>query len=516
MTNEKKIENSKWRYRGVATPVRLLPVPPMRVRNILDGLKGTGRRPLLKHVPLPPLPENREGRFPYTLLTVLPQDTRHSIIGRITEALVLGTQPLTVDSIQNELVALGCPLDAAAAAKVTKSKTTTDYLQKIQATRTALQGHLQTTTKEDKPIIQQNQELQKDSVEGHPDGICSSTVLEVKTTSKLETDLPYFMLQLFAYVSLGDFQYAMLVLPLQQTVLVLDARTWPARAAYHALLNKGAQKLQQQDVQKQKQEQEQQVVDILPRMEGARLMQTYGIGCHIAKRPTMLETVQQLPPHIPHQIFMGGNQTSRLSLKDADLLAANNHVQEHHVRYYVHSPYLLNLSSTTEDNWQIEYLKKLLQAAHKAGAKGVVVHVGKHTKQSYEDGVKAMKHTIQQVLPAATEACPFLLETPAGQGTETLQAQEEFLDFVESFQTPTIRACVDTCHVFANGHDPFHYVQAAHQRGLLRLIHFNDSQECCGGCKDRHAQIGGGKIGLPTLRHIAEYGAEHHIDMLYE
>lgn len=484
----------------------------MRVRNILDGLKGTGRRPLLKHVTLPALPENPEGRFPHALLTALPQDTRHSIIGLLTEALVLGKQPLTTDSIFHELGVLGSPLAPAVAVKAAKSKTLRDYLEKVQATRDTIQHHLQTTTKQENPVIQQHQELRKDRVEGHPDGVCCNTVLEVKTTSKLETDLPYFILQLYAYVSLGDFQYGLLVLPLQQTVLLIDATLWPSRAAYHALLHKGALKL----LQSQQQAHEQHVVNILPLMEGALLMQRYGIGYHIAKKPTMLETVQQLPPHIPHQIFMGGNQTSRLSLKDADLEAAANYVQEHHIRYYVHSPYLLNLSSTSEDNWQIEYLKKLLQAANKAGAKGVVVHVGKHTKQSYEDGVQIMKNTIEQILPAATEACPFLLETPAGQGTETLQSQEEFLDFVESFQTPHIRACVDTCHVFANGHDPFRYVQAAQKRGLLRLIHFNDSQECCGGCKDRHAQIGGGKIGLPTLTEIAKFGAEHGIDMLYE
>ena len=484
----------------------------MRVRNILDGLKGTGRRPLLKHVPLPALPESPEGRFPHALLLSLPQDTRHRIIGLVTEALVLGTQPLTVASLLQELAALGTSLDPVAAAKVTKSKTTTDYLQKIQTTRNALQLHLTRCTQQDKPLIQQNQELRRDNVEGHPDGICENTVLEVKTTSKLETDLPYFMLQLFAYVALGDFQHAMLVLPLQQTVLTLDVRDWTGRAAYHTLLQKGAQKLLQQV----EQQQEQQVINILPLMEGALLMQTYGIGYHIGKRPTMLETVQQLPPYIPHQIFMGGNQTSRLTLKEADLLAAAAYVQTHNIVYYVHSPYLLNLSAQTEDDWQIQYLQKLLQAASKAGAKGVVVHVGKHTKQSYQDGVQTMKKTIEQILPAATEACPFLLETPAGQGTETLQVQEEFLDFVESFQTQYIRACVDTCHVFANGHDPLRYVQAAHKRGLLRLIHFNDSQECCGGCKDRHAPIGGGKIGLPVLTAIARFAAEHHIDMLYE
>lgn len=161
-------------------------------------------------------------------------------------------------------------------------------------------------------------------------------------------------------------------------------------------------------------------------------------------------------------------------------------------------------------------MRRLLTYSAILGTRGVVVHTGKYTKQTYEVGVKIMRESIIAILESATPNTPLLLETPAGQGTETLQGQDEFLDFVASFESPNIAVCVDTCHVFANGHNPLTYIQAAQSRGLLRLVHFNDSQECCGSCKDRHALAGTGHIGLETMTAIADFCRENRIEMLVE
>jgi deoxyribonuclease-4 len=159
---------------------------------------------------------------------------------------------------------------------------------------------------------------------------------------------------------------------------------------------------------------------------------------------------------------------------------------------------------------------KLLEYGNTLGAKGVVVHTGKHTSDKYEAGVEKMKRAIGRVLPFASEKCPMLLETPAGQGTETLLAREEFLDFVDGFRSPNIEVCVDTCHVFACGHDPVEYVRAAYERKKLRLVHYNDSMDCCGSCKDRHAMVGMGKIGLETMTIVAAVCHQMGVDMLME
>jgi deoxyribonuclease-4 len=479
----------------------------LRVREVLDALKGTGRRPLAKFLPpLPAMPSDLSGRFPHALLSVLPVDDKYSIIGLLTESLVLGYDPLTNDSLFQALQAIGIELDATARAKVEKSKTTKDYLKKIEVTRMNLEVALQRITGEATPIILQQQVLQYECVQGHPDGVCGPVVIEVKTTSKLEEELTYFLLQLFSYVAISKATHAILVLPLQQTILTFSAKSWVVRIKFRTMLVDFAKQLIQSRLN----------MDVFGLLEGYLLMQQYGVGTHISKNKLLLDTVMKLKPGIPYQIFLGGNQTSRLSLQESDLFAAANYIQQNNIILFVHSPYLLNLSATTEDKWQVHYIKRLLNASAKLKARGVVVHVGKHTTRTYEQGVAIMKEQIEEIMDAATEDCPFLLETPAGQGTETLKDQTEFLDFVESFNSPKVRACVDTCHVYANGQDPYGYVEEAKKRGLLRLVHFNDSQECCGSCKDRHAQIGTGKIGLETLQRIAEYCQQESVPMLFE
>ena len=479
----------------------------LRVREILDALKGTGRRPLLKYIPRLTPPTDSKGLFPNAILSALPYDQKYSLVGLITESLVLSAAPITNDSPLEELEKLNIHLDDTAKAKIRKSKTTTDYIKKIQRTRDVLQQKLkEMNTAEEEMLLAQ--QLAFDCVEGHPDGIYGKTVLEVKTTSKLDDDFNYFMLQLCAYVALGDgrFYQAILVLPLQQTVVAFDTRLWPKRKSYRNLLVSKAKTIIAQKPQ----------IEASTIINASLMIEHYNIGHHTKKAPSLLQTVQSLVPGTPYQIFMGGNQNSRLTVKDDDLFAAAEYIAQNNIVLYIHSPYLINLSGTAADEWHYRYMERLLQYGEQLGAKGVVVHTGKHTSDKYATGVEKMRNAINIILPSASPGCPLLLETPAGQGTETLQGQEEFLDFVASFKSPRLQVCVDTCHVFANGHDPLVYVTAAFDRNLLRLVHFNDSQDCCGSCKDRHAFVGQGKIGLEKMMEIAEFCNINQIDMLIE
>lgn len=479
----------------------------LRVREILDALKGTGRRPLLKYIPRLTPPTDSKGLFPNAILTALPYHQKYSLIGLITESLVLSKTPITNDSPLEELEKLNIKLDETTKTKIKKSKTTTNYINKILKTREVLYQKLQEiNTNEEEMLLAQ--ELSFECVEGHPDGIYGKTVIEVKTTSKLDEDFNYFMLQLCAYVALGDGQFhqAILVLPLQQTVVAFDTRFWPKRKSYRNLLVSKAKTI---IAEKPK-------IDPFSIINVNLMIQYYNIGHHTKKAPTLLQTVCSLKPEIPYQIFLGGNQNSRLTVKNEDLYAAAEYIAQNNIILYIHSPYLINLSKTTEDDWQYRYMERLLQYGEQLGAKGVVVHTGKHTSDKYEIGIENMRNAINIIIPAASPGCPLLLETPAGQGTETLQEQEEFLDFIESFKSPNIAACVDTCHVFANGHDPLTYITSTFDRNLLRLVHFNDSQDCCGSCKDRHALIGQGKIGFEKMMKIAEFCDTNHIDMLIE
>lgn len=243
----------------------------------------------------------------------------------------------------------------------------------------------------------------------------------------------------------------------------------------------------------------------------------HGIGCHIKKYPTLLKTVREIKDTKPYQIFLGNPTGSKVVLQDADVEATRKDVIDRGLSVFVHTPYILNLCNPwTDDGWERTLLRRNLEGAAKAGFRGVVIHVGKSVKRPVREAIETMRANLAWALTYATTACPLLLETPAGQGTETLRTCEDFLTFVDSFQDGRLRVCVDTCHVFASGCEPVSYLQKTAEKGLLTLVHYNDSQAACGSCVDRHAFVGTGHIGLATMTEIAEFCASKRIPMVIE
>lgn len=241
----------------------------------------------------------------------------------------------------------------------------------------------------------------------------------------------------------------------------------------------------------------------------------YNVGCHISKQSTLLETLKSFPNTNPYQIFLNGPQNSRISVKDDDVRKSAEYVQEKGLNVFIHAPYILNLANEfKKGEWQYTLFQKYLETGVNMNAKGVVIHVAKHTKQTYTSAIEAMRKNLTEFLQYASVDSPILLETPAGQGTETLKDMKEFYEFVESFQDERIRICLDTCHVFACGHDPLEYLNVT--LPLLKLVHYNDSQDCCGSCLDRHAYIGTGKIGIYKMTEIAHFCKTHSIPMVVE
>ena len=145
------------------------------------------------------------------------------------------------------------------------------------------------------------------------------------------------------------------------------------------------------------------------------------------------------------------------------------------------------------------------------------MHVGKSTTTALPAALETMRKNIVACLEDATEECPLLLETPAGQGTETLTEVDDFLGFVTGIGDPRLRVCVDTCHVFACGHKPLDYLSRFEEYpGLLKLVHYNDSAAPCGSCVDRHAFMGTGHIGMDGMKQIAELCHTKQVPMVIE
>jgi deoxyribonuclease IV len=482
----------------------------LRVRQILEGMDSVQRASLKKLLPAKlKMPEVETARYPSALLGCFPDGETYSYLGIVAENLLrLPAEEIGLESLVRVSKEVCPSFGATQEAKVRKSVTTAPFLECLVATRQALEGVLCVEA----GALEFEPTLTSGSVEGHPDMKNRTQVFEVKLTGMLKTNWTSFLLQVFAYGALDPaITDLYLVLPLQKTVWHVGLAGWKKRGAYLDALKSWSS--------------HEQTTGFETALMAMALCQEYRIGCHVGKQKVLATTLASLGDYSrPYQIFLGGPQSSKLSIGDDDLAASLGVVTKTRARVFVHSQYIINLCAVAAADaaaagaaWHTDLLVKNLQYTRAFGGQGVVVHVGKSVASPVPEALERMRSALTVALEHATTDCPLLLETPAGQGTETLKGMGEFLDFVESFADPRLRICLDTCHVFACGHKPLEYVEAALARpGLLKLIHFNDSLGECGSCVDRHAAVGAGKIGFEGMEALASVCAAAGLPMLVE
>ena len=185
---------------------------------------------------------------------------------------------------------------------------------------------------------------------------------------------------------------------------------------------------------------------------------------------------------------------------------------------YVHSSYLINVGSTAELTTarSITALEHALRRGAEIGARGVVVHTGSAVGAGRETALGQVARGLLPLLDKLDDDGPdLLLEPMAGQGQMLCADLGELAGYLDALQWhPRACVCLDTCHVFAAGHDltapggPDALVRALGDAAdRVRLIHANDSAAGCGSRRDRHANIGAGQIGArpfgELLRHPA-------------
>lgn len=465
-------------------------------------------------------------KYPPTLLKALskgPNDggmTGYTRLGVLTEHL-LRLPPSAIDAAalahtSNTLFGVSMPATTLAA------KTTLRYVTSLKATAeklSVLMGEERSDVRFEPTLT-----LPACRIEGHPDIFTPTQIFEVKTTGQLAKNWKKFLLQLFSYAALCPKATRVhIVLPLQETVWSWDvsASGWPTKS----------RKLFAEQLSKYKNCEKGD--DAKPLEEDPMfqplLMTSFPIGYHVKKEKSLRATLQNLPSYDrPYQIFFT-NKSAHFTVSDSDLTQSAEFVSAFSAQLYVHTPYILNLSGVQprqapddEHNYVVACLIKHLQTAAAAGLKGVIVHVGKAVKLALPEALDNMRRNLLHALEAASPECPLLLETPAGQGTETLTTLAEFMDFARgiSVDHPGFGVCVDTCHVFATGSMPHEYVKAVldnpEWRPILKLIHFNDSKTPRGSRVDRHATLGTGHIPKQQLLDTAALATRHGIPMIIE
>ena len=239
----------------------------------------------------------------------------------------------------------------------------------------------------------------------------------------------------------------------------------------------------------------------------------YHMGYHIGKLKTLVDTISCKPSILPYQLFLGNPKTFDFNISEDDIFNTYNLVKEKNYQIYVHLPYIFNLATRNSKN--VKLIQKYLIQSKKCGFLGCVIHVPKYTTLDTISAYNNTKLNLLEIL-YVENACPLLLETPAGQGTEMFTKIDDFLDFVKSIDG--LKICVDTAHVFSTKYLPDFYISYIldNSTDLLKLIHFNDSKVCLGSCRDLHERLGEGYIPKENIRNVAKLSKINNIHLIRE
>jgi len=200
------------------------------------------------------------------------------------------------------------------------------------------------------------------------------------------------------------------------------------------------------------------------------------------------------------------------------------------IETYVHAPFLINLGSPTEETYQNSLASTAysLKRGEEIGALGVVVHTGSAVKEDNVDKAwKQIKKGVMPILEALSDEAPYLLLEPtAGQGQSLVKRLEDLENYLKALEYhPKVGICLDTCHVFAAGHDIAKKGGMKETLDLLvevagieriQLIHANDSMDVCGALKDRHQNIGEGFIGVDPFAELLKHPAVVNAPLILE
>lgn len=194
-----------------------------------------------------------------------------------------------------------------------------------------------------------------------------------------------------------------------------------------------------------------------------------------------------------------------------------------------HAGYLLNLGSPNPQalKQSREAFQEELERCLQLGISYLNFHPGAAldgTREQCLDTIVESLFLMEKYLE--NTSLRLLLETTAGQGSSVGCFFEEIGYILHRVKKKIpIGVCVDTCHIFASGYDirdaaSWEKTLEEFDRkiGLKELyaFHINDSLCDLGSRKDRHAQLGEGKIGLESFQFLMRHEVTRNIPKYLE
>lgn len=183
----------------------------------------------------------------------------------------------------------------------------------------------------------------------------------------------------------------------------------------------------------------------------------------------------------------------------------------------VHIPYLINLATPDDHLYQksIDAYMEDVRRADLLGAEFFVTHLGSHTGSGEEQGVRRFSDALNLIIGKVRPKTMILLEMTAGSGSWLGYRFEHLREMLGNLkERENVGICFDTAHVFEAGYDikskegledALNRFETVVGKGLIKVVHFNDSLTGLSSHADRHAHIGKGRIGLAALARVINH-----------
>ena len=168
------------------------------------------------------------------------------------------------------------------------------------------------------------------------------------------------------------------------------------------------------------------------------------------------------------------------------------------VQVFVHAPYVINVA-TLNNRIRIPSRKLLLShatAAATVGASGLVVHGGHvNAGDDLAVGFDNWRKTFAYAAENGGLPVPVLIENTAGGDNACARRFDNLARLWDAVGEFGVGFCLDTCHAHAGGEDLLDIVDRVKAiTGRIDLIHANDSKDTFDSGRDRHDNLGNGKI----------------------
>lgn len=188
----------------------------------------------------------------------------------------------------------------------------------------------------------------------------------------------------------------------------------------------------------------------------------------------------------------------------------------------VHAPYIINLCNENNFDFSVSFLQQEAERCDKLGITKMVLHPGSAVGLAKDEAIHNIARGLNIILNNKPNVI-ICLETMAGKGTEIGSSFEEIKEIINQIDNKDkIAVCLDTCHINDAGYDLNNFDEVLDQfdkiigLNYLKCIHINDSKNEISSHKDRHENIGYGKVGFENILKVIYNERLENIPMILE